>query len=1202
MARQGKRTLFWIIPILAVSLAVSVQLPAQGGATGALRGEVQDATGADIVGAQVKVLDANTGAVLRTGSTSSTGLFDFTLLPASTYTVQIHAPGFAEMVVKSVEVRVTETANLPVTLQATGGVQTVNVQTEAETVNTTTATTGSSLTGSTIRQLPLATRNFQQLLALSAGASSSLNAAAQLGRGDVRIDVNGGREDDNNYQIEGIGANDYTNQGELTFSPLPSPDSVQEFKVGTSLYDATQGRNGGGNINAILKSGTNSFHYDAFEYFRNTVLNANDFFLKGYGLDRPAIQQNIFGGSLGGPVGTGAKLGFFFLNYQGTRQQSGDSPGAIISTKIPYVSAADRSSAIALANDFGVPVDNLDPMAVALLQFRSNQFGPGAGGYLFPLPSGAAAPAGTTVPFRISLPGHFNDDQFTANWNRDFRGGKDTLAERFFFSDSETYQPFGADSFQLLNGGVGSQNNLDFPIDIPLRNRFGSLAETHIFTDHLVNDIRFGVNVISYKFRNIAPVTTQDLGIERPTNNVSSDMYRLNFSSLGFQMGPFPSSPMSSLTDGLSLIETLSWVHGNHSIRVGGGFDHADVRRFNPIDDDGFLFFSPFPSPFGFYNDFQNFLIGNLAPGTLVAGGLANHDYKIPNFSTFVQDDYSVTKTFTVNLGFRADWNGSPYDAYCHQGNFDPNLLASTGMGFFWPKCIDQFNLPGVTGTAQRSGLDNNYTTVLQPRIGLAYDVAGHHTTSIRAGYGIYTIREDIGALENMILTPPVMPQVAPAGMNPNPGGLATFFSQAPNQVPAVGEINANSVPTASLFQGFSADGLCDDISISNDTTFGTPCFSGNSLYDFAPQIPRRFVSPTMQQWNLTVERSLSRNWTLEIGYFGSKGSHMREVNDANQPTLASPSQPITVKVSDPSSPLYGQTYSITQNTFANVVARSPYLGSAPFGYEKFGQDANSNYNGLDVTVSHRFSEGLMVHSAYTYSKSFDDTSNASVAFDSRLNNQLTGAASYGPSDFDRRQRWVTSYDYETSPLFAQRQDFAAHALGGWEFSGVFTLQSGTPFTVVDSAGGGAFGYLSSPDLVTANFAPGYSCSNALSSGSTGSRLGGYLDAHAFVPAPPVANSPDGSTGFGNVPRNCFRGPRQLNLDFSVSRAFRLTEQQQMKFAAEFFNLTNTTSFANPAVPVDIESALASDSNTFGSINQVVGTPRLVQFSLRYSF
>jgi hypothetical protein len=315
---------------------------------------------------------------------------------------------------------------------------------------------------------------------------------------------------------------------------------------------------------------------------------------------------------------------------------------------------------------------------------------------------------------------------------------------------------------------------------------------------------------------------------------------------------------------------------------------------------------------------------------------------------------------------------------------------------------------------------------------------------------------------------------------------------------------------------------------------------------------------------------------------------------------LASPSQPITLTVKDPNSPFFGQNYTITQNTFANVVARSPYLGSAPFGYEKFGQDANSNYNGFDVTVTHRISQGLTVHSAYSYSKSIDDTSNASVAFDSRLNNQLTGTASRGPSDFDRRQRWITNYDY-TPSFFANHHDLAGRALSNWEFSGVFTLQSGTPFTVVDSAGGGVYGYLSSPDLVTPNFAPGSGCSSALTSGSTVSRLNGYLNLNAFMPAPVAPNSPDDSTGYGDVPRNCFHGPRQLNLDFSVSRSFHPKADQVVKFSAEFFNLTNTTSFANPAYPVDIESA-APGSTTFGKINQIVGTPRLIQFALSYSF
>src|SRR5713226_52352 len=169
----------------------------------------------------------------------------------------------------------------------------------------------------TITALPLATRNFQQLLTLSAGASSDLNNASQLGRGSVFIHVNGGREDNNNYLIEGISAADYA-FGELTYTPLPNPDAIEEFKVSTSLYDATQGRNGGGNINAVLKSGTLKFHGDLWEYLRNTSLDAQDYFL-----GKVVIKQNIFGGDFGGPVGPRAQLGFFYVNYQGTRQRSG---------------------------------------------------------------------------------------------------------------------------------------------------------------------------------------------------------------------------------------------------------------------------------------------------------------------------------------------------------------------------------------------------------------------------------------------------------------------------------------------------------------------------------------------------------------------------------------------------------------------------------------------------------------------------------------------------------------------------------------------------------------------------------------------------------------------------------------------------------------------------------------------------------------
>ncbi len=250
----------------------------QGGATGAISGVVQDQSGATIANAKVSVKSEATGEVLRQVATDASGLFTATLLPVGNYTVEVSAAGFPITRFPGVVVRITETTRITAALKLGAVKEIVEVQSQAEQVNTTDATTGESLVAQTITDLPLATRNFQQLLTLSAGASSDLNGAAQLGRGQVYMHVNGGREDNNNYLIDGITVADYA-FGELTYTPLPSPDAIEEFKVSTSLYDSTQGRNGGGNINATLKSGTLQFHGDAWEYFRNTALDADDFFL-----------------------------------------------------------------------------------------------------------------------------------------------------------------------------------------------------------------------------------------------------------------------------------------------------------------------------------------------------------------------------------------------------------------------------------------------------------------------------------------------------------------------------------------------------------------------------------------------------------------------------------------------------------------------------------------------------------------------------------------------------------------------------------------------------------------------------------------------------------------------------------------------------------------------------------------------------------
>ena len=488
-----------LISIAFVAFALVTQALAQGGATGAITGTVQDQSGAVVAGAEVRITDQDTKLLERTVKTDAEGSFTAPLLPVGTYTVSIQSAGFAQADLRDIVVRVTETTRMIAKLSPKAVQQHIEVQAQVQAVDTTDATTGQAIEATTIRALPLATQNFQQLLTLSTGAQSELNSAAQLGRGDVRIQVNGQREDNNNYSIEGISATDY-NVAELSTTPLPSPDVVQEFKVQTSLYDASQGRNGGGNINAILKSGTNDFHGDVYEFFRNTSLDANEYFLKGSGSPRPVIQQNIFGASLGGPVSPGGKLGFFFFNYQGARQRSGDSPGTLISTFVPYVPAIDRgtdpASEANLANDTQLASAGLsvDPVAASLLAFKSNQFGAAGNGYLFPLPNNVpnGTAVGSLVQFTVSKPGKFVDDQFTANWDHDFRNSNDRLSARFFFSNSERDVPFGAGGLQASLGAPASPTDLNFPYQIPVHDRFFSVAETHLFSPSLVNDFRFG--------------------------------------------------------------------------------------------------------------------------------------------------------------------------------------------------------------------------------------------------------------------------------------------------------------------------------------------------------------------------------------------------------------------------------------------------------------------------------------------------------------------------------------------------------------------------------------------------------------------------------------------------------------------------------------------------------------------------------------
>jgi len=1184
--RTFQKKFFWISFLVAMLVSRGM---GQGGATGALTGTVQDPTGALVANAEVRITNQDTGTLVRTTKTDANGSFTAPLLPVGTYTVTVQSGGFAEGNFPGIAVRVTETTRMIAKLNPQAVQQRVEVQAEVQAVETTTATTGQAIESDTIRELPLATQNFQQLLTLSTGVYSELNSSAQLGRGSNKIFVNGQREDNNNYLIEGISATDY-NVAQTTNVPLPNPDVIGEFKVQTSLYDASQGRNGGGNVNAILKSGTKTFHGDVYEFFRNDDLNANEFFLNRAGEPRPSVKQNIFGGSLGGPIGNDAKLGFFFINYQGTRQRSGESPGTFISNPGFPVLGTDRSDAT-IEKLFNVPL--IDPVISKLLNFKSTQFGNYPGGFLIPAIPG---PLGGTAPLIISKPGKYTDDQFTANWDREFRGGNDKLSARFFFSDAESYLPFGAGGLPESLGSTLassiSSTDLDFPFDLPLKARFFSVDETHLFSPSLVNDFRFGLVRINNNLDNINPVTAADLGIDRPTNNVTQSIYKFTLNSSGFQIGPSPFADQHQIQDNYNFVDNMSWVHGAHVVRWGGEYTRVSLDKSFPQVFNGQLIFANSSTQ----TDFQQFLEG-APPFSFGGGGVYNHQYRTNDFGFYVQDDWKARKDLTLNLGLRTEILGGFHDDLCHIGNADPALADAGKYPFIYGSCVKGLGIPGLNPTGSNTTYRNDYATGLGPRVGLAWDILGHHTTSLRGGYGIYYVREDVGSVDQLSFQAPFLPVAFGGGA---PGCAGTFFSATPlpgcpspnpNALPTAGVIDPSFIPCLAVFQGFPGG---DTTQAPNFTCpNGAPGLTSQGI--FVLPVPRHFVTPATQQWNLTIQRELGRQWVLEVGYVGTHSIHLRETRTNLQAQFVSPTDPLILTAAN------GQQYKVTENTISNGPARSRSLPINGYsGMQEFADDAYSHYHSLQTTLSRRWGAGYF-QAAYTFSRSTDATSSGNTAFATAWNDESSLTDSRGLSDFDRRHRLVASYRYDL-PFFRAATGAERVLLHDWSISGITIFQSGTPFSVFDSGAGTAFIGSGLTPTLGAELAPGGSIAAGTTSGSIHQRLNGYLNINNFTTAPllyPAQCAVDSNfcgTAFGDLGRNIYHGPFQQNWDFSLIKNFNLTERQTLRFTTDFFNIWNHANFANPAQN-DVENP-----STFGKITSTAGTPRLIQFSLRYAF
>jgi hypothetical protein len=1021
------------------------------------------------------------------------------------------------------------------------------------------------------------------------------------------VNVNGGRTSNNSVSLEGVNVNDF-NLAHFDTVPLPNPNVLQEFKVATSLYDATQGSKGGGALGLVIKTGSKDFHYDLYWQHRNDALNANDFFFNRDGKRRPKFLQNVFGGTASGPVpGAG---GFWFFNYQGVRARNGVDPNG--STTSPIVQnfprAADgTTSAALLASAFNLNAAQIDPVAVKILNVKDARYG---GEFLVPRAgqSGCGAVTGGatgnfTCQFAAVAP--VTDNQYTISYDRFWRDGTEKLTGRWFWDNGSIAKPYGTDT------------SITFPRTDIQKNRFLSLSYTHIFSPTVVSELRAGYSRYIAAQSPVDPVSLADIGAVRGNSDQFPGMYRVSVTGL-FSIGTGVNDDRATTSNQYNMVETFSWVRGKHSMRFGGEGVQYQLNRFNNFSVRGSLTFGGTGTQSlanaNCKNDtndctaFQNFLRGRITAIQSAFGDPARN-FVATDFAGFFQDDYKWSSRLTLNLGVRWEGMSFGHDKLFRAGIFDPSLAARGLNPFLIPEKVDLAGFKGTPGVSNCALTDCFDGDNWAPRVGLAWDINGDQKTVLRAGYGMYYQRlSNQNILQNSLAAPFT---VQPLDNRANPAALQLANPLASIPPPSI--VATDYIPSATFFAGLRRTGGSGPLDPNDPNVApifvnaagqrclnygGTATNCSINLASFT-SAPLDAYTPYTQQWNVTLQRELWKGWAAEIGYVGTHYIGGLGIWDPYQATVVSPSHPLTVR------DINGNSYSITNNTVANEELRHQIIGlSRKRGARYSGNIGQAKYESFQLTALRRFQHGLYFQAAYTYSKTRDNVS-GSLSTDELnatrngqnganiYNDQSNPQQNFARGDFDRPHRLVVSYSYDI-PV-PKGSFFDNQFFGGWTVSGITIYQKGLPFSVTDSTSGGIFGTAAG----TAQFV----CSSiaaAYTQGTTEQRLAHYLNPACFTTAPIIpaagfATNP-GATGFGNTPRNAFRGPRQSNWDLSLIKHFHIGERHQFQFRGDFFNLFNQTVFRFPS------SVNIGTPSTFGLINSTAVPPRLIQFGLKYSF
>jgi hypothetical protein len=1095
---------------LSLALMAGFGVTAFGqGITGSIVGAVQDPSGSAIPNAKVTITNTDRNAVIRTATTGADGNYSAPLLPFGHYSVTVEAQGFKKSIKSAIELNVADNLTVDVRLEVGDVQQQVTVEANPVQVELQGATAQGLIEGKQITELSLNARNYEQLVALMPGVTyTDTGDQIWVGTGNplsgqsnqVRFAINGGRTDQNGWTVDG--ADNVDRGANLTLLSYPSVDAIAEVRVLRGLYSAENGRNAGGMVNVITKSGTNQFHFSAYEFFRNDKLAANNYFSNQSPTFRnpdgtakvAPLRYNNFGWNVAGPVYIpriykGKNKTFFFFSQEFRRVITYTPVASVLPTANEKKGIFDAPVCVAFTGstctESSTTISRIDPVAQAYLKDIFSQI---------PDAPGPTTPGGIpTHNLNLQFRNIYNlrqesikvDHQFSEKWLVAGRYGEDKIP---------TVEPRGLFQGASLPGVSTTSTNSP--------GKLLTLRLTTNISPALINEAGYNYSygaVLSYPIGLDATANSPDINLKLPFAVQVGRVPTLSFGGISTLTG---FGPYLDYNRNHTWFDTLTKIRGKHTLKAG-----VTINKYSKEENAngggqnvGSFTFATTPRPTGSaanatMQGWANFLLGNVSNFTQLSRDITPIIHQNQT-EMFLQDGIRLLRNLTLDVGVRYSLFRQPTDANGYLNAFDfaawdpakaPQVDAA---GNLVPGTGDPLNGQVLAGKTSRYGnkiAPEKYLN-FAPRFGLAWDPFRDGKTSIRTGFGLAYDTPAPGLWETPITTNPI-----------------STGTQA----------NYSNTTFATI-------------------TSGTPPGAGQP--PSLQALPTDYSTPYVMQWSFDVQRELKGKSIIDVGYYGSGGRHLLGFPDFNQ---LRPGQAVALGITDANTPL-------TTTTSPRINAYRPYRGYKFINiYETW---FNSDYNSLQVAYKKEFARNGFFGANYTWAKTLTNAGTNAATPQDFFNRSLDR----GWSPYDREFVFTANWSYEL-PFFRKSKGFAKAALGGWQYAGIYSAASGLPFNLTSTASGrdpAGLGILGSqasgrPDLV---------CDPNADAPHTVAQ---------FFNTKCAVDVPNGVIRPGNAPRNAIRGPGYGKWDMSFMKNFYYMEHMRIQFRAESFNTFNHTNFAS---------------------------------------